>query len=349
MLDEDATTNNARTAGVIGVGLIGGSIAAGLTDAGWDVTGYDADPDAVRIATERSLVSRFLSTIQDVVAARPDIIIVAAPPMATIEILARLDTDVAIMDVVGVKAPVAEVATHLPRYVGTHPMAGRETSGPATASAALFRGASWVVVEGADPEADAVAMAVIETLGARVVRMPAHDHDGAVARISHLPQLVAGALLGVASDSRGAIDLAAGSFRDLTRVAASEPIPWVELLKANSNAVLDAIGSLRSRLSLLEAALVSDDDTLLTQLATSRETRRTLGAPVAAVRIALADEPGELAKVGHALETSNVDVRDIQMRHAPHGGGGVLTISVRTGEEGALAHALEDVGLFLVT
>ncbi len=347
MIEIGATTES-KTAGVIGVGLIGGSIAAGLTDAGWTVVGYDADPDAVAVAMDRSLVTRFVPMIDDIVATSPDIIVVAAPPTATIEVLTRLVTDLPIMDVAGVKAPVAAAAVHLPHYVGTHPMAGRETSGPAAASAALFRGASWVVVDGSDPHADVAAVAVIEALGARVVRMSAEDHDSAVARISHLPQLVSGALLAAASDSSGAIDLAAGSFRDLTRVAASQPIPWVELLKANSNAVLDAIGSLKTRLALIEAALVSDDDALLTMLATGRETRRMLGAPVAAVRIALADQPGEIAKVGHALETSKVDVRDIQMRHSPHGGGGVLTISVRTGEEGALAHALEDVGLLLV-
>ncbi|MCZ7534025.1 MAG: prephenate dehydrogenase/arogenate dehydrogenase family protein [Acidimicrobiia bacterium] len=349
MTEPDTTNDLPKTAGVIGVGLIGGSIAAGLVDVGWTVIGYDADPDAIQIATDRSLVTQFAQSIDDVLASAPAIVVVAAPPTTTIEILSNLDTDLPIMDVAGVKAPIAAAAARLPRYVGTHPMAGRETSGPAAASAALFRGASWVLVDGADAQADASAVKVIETLGARVTRMSAEDHDSAVARISHLPQLLSGALLAAASESNGAIDLAAGSFRDLTRVAASQSIPWVELLKANSNAVLDAIGSLKTRLAVLEAALVSDDDTLLTLLATGRETRRKLGAPVAAVRIALADEPGEMAKVGHALETSKVDVRDIQMRHAPHGGGGVLTISVRTGEEGALAHALEDVGLLLVT
>jgi len=334
-------------AGAGGVEIL--RLPAGLGAAGWTVVGYDPDPDVVRVASDRSLVTRFVQTIDDVVASDPDIVVVAAPPTATIEIFSSIETGLPIMDVAGVKAPIAAAAAHLSCYVGTHPMAGRETSGPAAASAALFRGAAWVLVDGSAPQADVAAVAVIETLGARVVRMSADDHDSAVARISHLPQLVSGALLASASDSSGAIDLAAGSFRDLTRVAASQPIPWVELLKANSNAVLDAIGSLKTRLALIEAALLSDDDTLLTMLATGRETRRMLGAPVAAVRIALADEPGEIARVGHALETSKVDVRDIQMRHAPHGGGGVLTISVRTGEEGALAHALEDVGLLLVT
>lgn len=336
------------TAGVVGIGLVGGSIASGLRSAGWAVVGYDADPDAAAIAVERELVDTLAPSIDALARTDLDVIVVAVPPMATIETLARLDTPVTVLDVAAVKEPIVSAASHLPWFVGSHPMAGRETSGPRAASAALFRGASWVVVDGAHPEADAMAVDLIETLGARIVRMTAAEHDAAVARISHLPQVVAGALLSAAAQAPGAIDLAAGSFRDLTRVAASQPIPWVEILKANTGPVLDAIGALTSQLALLEAAIVSEDDQLLTLLTTARSARSDLGAPVAAVRVALADQPGEIAKVGHALEVSQVDVRDIQMRHAPHGGGGVLTISVRPGEEGALSHALEDAGLLLV-
>jgi hypothetical protein len=105
---------------------------------------------------------------------------------------------------------------------------------------------------------------------------------------------------------------------------------------------------MRIQLDTVEAAILADDDELLIYLSRSRETRRALGAPVAAVRVGLADEPGEIAKVGLALEKCHVDVRDIQMRHAPYGGGGVLTLSVRAGEEEALRHALQDAGLMLV-
>lgn len=332
----------------MGLGLIGGSIAAGLTKAGWSVVGYDADGDILNEARDLNLASEYVDSVEELEATDPDIVIVAIPPKATIEVLSGMDTDAVVMDVAGVKTPVMAAGAHLSGFVGTHPMAGRETAGPRAASAALFSGASWVVIEGAAPRARALVVAVIEALGARIVPMSAPDHDAAVARISHLPQLVAGALLGTAVEEDGSLELAAGSFRDLTRVGASQPIPWVEILRANATAVLDSIGALRERLARLEAAIVSDDDTLLSLLSDARTTRQSLGAPVAAVRVALADQPGEIAKVGHALESSGVDVRDIQMRHAPHGGGGVLTISVRQGEEGALAHALEDEGLLLV-
>jgi prephenate dehydrogenase len=189
---------------------------------------------------------------------------------------------------------------------------------------------------------------VIETLGANPLFMSGAAHDEAVAAISHLPQILAASLLASAAETADALDLAAGGFRDLTRVAASQPIPWVEILKSNKAAVIAAIDGLRSELDSIESAIGSDDDALMAYLSRSREHRRAMGAPVSAVRVSLADKPGEIAKVGHALEESHVDVRDIQMRHAPHGGGGVLTLSVRAGEEEALRHALEDAGLLTV-
>jgi prephenate dehydrogenase len=247
-----------------------------------------------------------------------------------------------------VKEAVIEAASHLTRFVGTHPMAGRESSGPQSASPALFRGANWVVVDGGTDEATDRVIEVIETLGANPVFMSAAAHDAAVAAISHLPQVLAAGLLTSATDTPDALDLAAGSFRDLTRVAASQPIPWVEILKSNETAVLKAVDNLRAQLDVVESAIRSNDDELLAYLSHSRDVRATLGAPVAAVRVSLADEPGEIARVGQALEESHVDVRDIQMRHAPYGGGGVLTVSVRAGEEEALRHALEHVGLLTV-
>ena len=207
---------------------------------------------------------------------------------------------------------------------------------------------TWVVVEGSSIEATSRAVEVIETLGANPLFMTAASHDEVVASISHLPQLLAASLLAAVSQTPDALNLAAGSFRDLTRVAASQPIPWVEILKSNEAAVLAAVERLRIQLDTVEAAVLADDDELLAYLAHAREARRALGAPVAAVRVGLADEPGELGKVGHALEESRVDVRDIQIRHAPYGGGGVLTLSVRAGEEEALRHALEEAGLLLV-
>jgi prephenate dehydrogenase len=335
--------------GIVGTGLIGGSVGLGLRKAGWHVAAFDPDPDVRAIARDKAVANTIVDSLEMLTDARLDLLIVAAPPKATIEIIANLDTSIPTMDVAAVKEPVVAAAPTNLRFVPTHPMAGREISGPRAATAALFSGAAWVVVDcETDVEAIGVVSSAITDLGARIITMSASDHDRAVAAVSHLPQVVAGALLSGASATPEALKLSAGSFRDLTRVGASMPIPWVEILKTNRGPMLDAIGLLRDRLSDIEAAIVSQDDSLLRMLSEARDTRRSLGAQAVQVRVALADEPGELAKVGHAFENSSADIRDIQMRHAPYGGGGVLSVSVRPGEEAALRNALTEAGLLVV-
>ena len=335
--------------GIVGTGLIGGSIGLGLRKAGWRVAAFDPDPDVRAIARDRSVADTMVQSLTTLMDAPLDLLVVAAPPKATIEIISNLTTSSPTMDVAGVKMPVVAAAPPGVRFVPTHPMAGREISGPRAASASLFRGAAWVVCDSdADDNAIEVVSRAITDLGARIITMSATDHDRAVAAVSHLPHIVAGALLDGASATPTAIELSAGSFRDLTRVGASLPIPWVEILKTNRSPLLDAIGLLRDRLSEVEAAIVSHDDSLLRMLSEARDTRRSLGAQTAQVRVALADEPGELARVGHAFETSSADIRDIQLRHAPYGGGGVLSVSVRPGEENALRDALTEAGLLVV-
>jgi prephenate dehydrogenase len=227
-------------------------------------------------------------------------------------------------------------------------MAGRETSGPAAASSALFRGAAWVICrQGAVAEDVRTVEHLITSLGARPVAMTPAEHDEAVAMVSHLPQLLAAALVTEASDHTSALDLAAGSFRDLTRVAASDPGAWAELLRANAPALRSVVAELGVHLSRVVGALDDEADELLDYLTAAQTSRRQLAPPVVAVRVALADEPGEIARVGRALESSAVDLRDLQLRHAPHGGGGLLTLSVRPGEAEPLRSALESQGLLL--
>jgi prephenate dehydrogenase len=207
-----------------------------------------------------------------------------------------------------------------------------------------------VVVTDKTAEDDlAAAEDIVTQLGGRPVRMTAAEHDAAVAMISHLPQVLAAALVNEAADRTRALDLAAGSFRDLTRVAASDPGLWVDLLGVNATEVVAAIEDFRSRLARVAGALEAGDAALIDEFLTrGQEIRRSLAPPVVAVRVALADEPGEMARVGRAFGASSVDVRDLQLRHAPHGGGGVLTVSVRPGEAETLRTALEDEGLLLV-
>ncbi|MBT8211640.1 MAG: prephenate dehydrogenase/arogenate dehydrogenase family protein [Acidimicrobiia bacterium] len=334
--------------GIAGTGLIGASIGAGLRAAGWDVSGWDPDPDALERAEGIGALDRSCETLDDLLSEDPDVVVLGAPPDAVIDLVAGLTTSALVTDVAGVKAPVIEAAGHLSRFVGGHPMAGRETGGAEHASPALFRGATWIVtLDGAADVDVELVEAMVHALGARAVRMTAADHDEAVALISHLPQVLAVTLLESAAETGHALDLASGSFRDLTRVAASDPSMWSQLLAANRSAVAARLRAFGQRLDSV-ADVISDSDSMQDRLREARDVRSTLSPPVVAVDVALADEPGELAKVGRALESSRADVRDLQLRHGRHGGGGVLTLSVRPGEAETLVAALSAVGLEVI-
>ena len=336
-----------QSAGILGTGLIGASIGQALTVAGWEVFGWDPDPAALERASELGSVTA-VSDAAALLGSNVDLLVLAGPPEVVIRSVSEIEIDCLVMDVTGVKGPVVERARPA-RFVGTHPMAGRESSGPDAASPALFRGAAWVVVtDGADYDDVVAAEEVVTLLGARPLRMTAAEHDEAVAVISHLPQLLASSLLLEAMSREGASDVAAGSFRDLTRVAASDPVSWTQLLFANKTAVIGAVEDLRERLAGVARHLTAGDvDAMREMLEQAQVLRRDLAPPVMAVRVALEDSPGELARVGRALERSGVDVRDLQLRHAPFGGGGLLTLSVRPGEAEALREAIVDEELLL--
>lgn len=329
-----------RTAAVLGTGLIGTSVAIALRTSGWEVRGYDPDPAALSRASAMKGVEpadTIDAAIRDV-----ELVVLAGPVSAIVETLAVLQTDALVTDVAGVKRPVVEVGSRLPRFVGGHPMAGRESSGPDNASGSMFRGASWVLVSdhAADTDIDELS-AIVGEFGAVPVVMSADEHDRAVAAASHIPHLTAASLVSLVMREEGARSLVAGGFRDLTRVAASDPGWWADVLVANRDAVASELRLLADALSdMAELVEASERERIHSRLDQARATRRSMAAPVAAVRVILDDKPGEIAMVGHALSDSGVDLRDLQLRHAVHGGGGVLTLSVNPDDADALRRAL---------
>ncbi len=338
-----------RQAGILGTGLIGTSIALGLKQAGWTVHGFDPSPETVAALSAFDAFSGVAETAQEAVA-NADLVVVAGPPASVPSILAGLDTDALVTDVAGVKAGIPAAARHLSHYVSGHPMAGRETSGPGGASASLFRGATWVLITDGSTETDLERVEeIVASLGANPLRMSAEEHDDAVAVISHLPQILAAALIREAMEHPAGLGLASGSFRDLTRVAASDPDLWADLLVRNSIPVVEVIASYRKRLDAWATAVEAGDEKELAEaLREAGQARKDLAPPVVAVEVALADRPGELARVGRSLEACQVDVRDLQLRHSPHGGGGILTLSVRPDEAAALQGALAAEGLLVL-
>ncbi|MGH8957653.1 MAG: prephenate dehydrogenase/arogenate dehydrogenase family protein [Acidimicrobiia bacterium] len=337
------------TAAVIGTGLIGASIGIGLRGMGWSVVGWDPDREAGSGALRCGAVERMAASAETAIGGA-DLVVLAGPPVAIEEHLRSLVTDALVTDVAGVKAPIVAAGRQLAHFVGGHPMAGRETSGPDGASGSLFRGATWILItDNAKAEDLAAIEGIVGGLGAIPLLMEAAEHDAAVAAVSHLPQVVASALVNRVARDPAALDLAAGGFRDLTRIALSDPGWWSDVLVENRRVLAEMLRGLSDDLDGWADLIESEDrETVGAEMLAARTARRSLTAPVAAVGVILDDRPGEIARVGHALETSGVDLRDLQLRHATHGGGGVLTLSVRSAEAAVLRDALRANGFRLL-
>jgi prephenate dehydrogenase len=251
---------------VIGLGLIGGSLLRAADAAGWKVRG--ATRSEATAAAARDAGFDATTSIEDLLVSTPDdaLVVLAVPLPAVVEVLpvlARLVPRCRLTDVVSVKQPVAaSVRRQAPsaRYVGGHPMAGTSASGWAAGSATLFTAAPWVV--GSDDDADPEVWAQVARLaldcGGHVVPTGAADHDAAVARVSHLPHVLAAVLAAVGADGGPlAMTLGAGSFTDGTRVAASAPELVRAMCEGNRDALLDAVDDALGRLGAARGSLAS--------------------------------------------------------------------------------------------
>jgi prephenate dehydrogenase len=334
-------------AGVLGTGLIGASIGLGLAGRGWQVIGWDPDEAALATAAERGAVTSRADSMESLASSDLDLLVVATPPKATPRVLEGLTTGALVTDVTGVKHAVIDAGSHLRRFVSSHPMAGREVSGPRAGDASLFNGAAWIVITDGASEGDMTELErVARLLGAHPERLDAATHDRVVTAVSHLPQLLASALITEATTAVPDLSLVGGSFRDLTRVAASDPTMWTELLDANRALVGEMLGRFGERLSQM-ARIVSErrTDDMTATLEHGARLYGDLHAPVGLVEVALPDRPGELAAVGRALDHARVDVRDLQLRHAPYGGGGLLRVFVNNDDLAILSGKLRAEGL----
>jgi prephenate dehydrogenase len=286
---------------VIGLGLIGGSVLRALATGTHRLWGYDADP-ATR-ATARTAAAQapprarwqVAGEVRDAVA-EAELVVIAVPYPSVDEVLhALMSAGYAglVTDVTSVKGPVNDLVrqrlhgphSRLAGYVGGHPMAGRETSGFTAADASLFIGCPWVLCLEADTSlTDWLVVADLVTrLGARVVPTTAEEHDRVVAAVSHVPHLVAAAVAAAAGGDPLALTLAAGSFRDGTRVAASPPALTSAMCGGNASAVEPALAAVTDALGQAAEALRSDRPI---------PALRTWLAPAAVVRGAWPPRPG---------------------------------------------------------
>lgn len=347
-----------RHVAVVGAGLIGGSVAlaARRVDGVEEVIVHDADPGALRAAVDRGLIITDDAASAVAVA---DLVVVAVPVDVVVAVVEEIAPSLApgavVTDVTSVKASVvgpieAVVDRAGAAFVGGHPMAGSELEGMSGADPTLFEGATWVLTP-TERSSDAAFQGLgifLRALGARVLAVDPVTHDRLVAVVSHLPQLVASSLMRFAGAASGAepglLALAGAGFRDVTRVAGSNPALWRGIVTENRSAVLEALDEFLAELRSLRNAVSDADWTRFERVLDEARTARARmpGKDVAVTPVDLvipvADRAGALAEVTTALGAAGINIEDLSMRHGD--GRGALVVTVAGAD---VAHAAQEV------
>lgn len=340
---------------VVGAGLLGTSIGLALRAHGVEVLLRDVQPENVRTASGLG-AGRPVTEADE-----PALVVVAVPPdLLSQEIAAALDAHptAVVTDVGSVKTqPLEGVRGHagIERYVGSHPMAGTERSGPLAASAALFDGRPWAITPHDASGDDAVRQvtALAELTGATAVRLTPEQHDQAVARTSHLPHLMASLVAGrLAGAPEEHLALSGPGVRDVTRVAGGDPALWQQIIPANSEAVLALLEEVSGRFDLLRAAVAADDRDALGELlaegvAGTQAIPGKHGGPVRPTRsvfVAVPDHPGELARLFADAGHAEVNIEDVHIDHDPGRPVGLVELVVDVDRADHLVTSLTDRG-----
>jgi prephenate dehydrogenase len=368
--DQLATRGPVR---VVGTGLLGASVGLGLSTRGVDVVLHDPSPTALALA--RDVGAGRLPADGDT---PPTLVVVAAPPDVTARVVAHelaAWPDAVVTDVASVKSAIlAELrasGADLTRYVGSHPMAGRERSGPSAALPDLFLGRPWVIADSGVSRSDAVlaVRALAVDLGGLPMTMDAAAHDAAVAVVSHVPQLAASLVAARLVDvDEGSLALAGQGLRDVTRLAASSPDLWTSILAANAGQVRRVLAALRDDLDVVVDALAAADEGsgggavrpgALATVARTIDAGNTGVARIpgkhggvrrdyGVVTVLVPDEPGELARLLTDVGDAGVNLEDLQLEHAARRPVGMAAISVLPGAVDKLETALTERGWRLV-
>jgi prephenate dehydrogenase len=327
---------------IVGAGLIGTSIGLALSKLGVQVSLVDASPANVRLAVDYGAGAAAAD------GDNPELIVVCVPPDVTATVvLAELKNfpEAIVTDVASVKAPIldelAAAAADLSRYVGSHPMAGREKGGASSGRADIFVARPWVIAT--QSEASNQALALVEQLAldleAVPVRMTPLEHDRAVALVSHVPQLVSSVLAAQLVGADG-VELAGQGLRDTVRIAASDPKLWVQILGANAPEIVKVLKSFEKDLSGVITALedVTNSGALSTiDQAIARGNRGVETLPgkhgsrmsqYSNYVVMIDDQPGELARLFNEIGEIGINVEDLKLEHSPGAQIGLVEVSV---------------------
>jgi prephenate dehydrogenase len=338
---------------VVGAGLLGTSVGLAARRAGLEVWLSDANHEHVRTAS--GLGAGTPAPAEGVA----QLTVVAVPPDHIAEaVVEALERGGVVTDVGSVKSlPLEHISDQadeelLARYVGSHPMAGSERSGPLAATAALFDGRPWAITPHVHSSTEAVALveALARLCGAEPVRLSPVEHDRAVARTSHLPHLLAVLTAGQLAEAQPEhLSLSGQGVRDVTRIAAGDPDMWIQILRANHAAVGEILRDVQADLARLVDVLDGGDPHQLGEILTrgvagTRAIPGKHGGPAlatASVFVSVPDHPGELARLFADVGEIGVNIEDLYIDHDPGRPVGLVELVVQDTAAESLRHSLE--------
>jgi len=336
---------------IVGSGLIGTSIGLGLVQRGIAVEMVDSDPSAQALA--RDLTG-------GVVVVDPDLVIFALPTSGLSQVIQSeiaINPQSTFMDVGSVKSEVVlEVKTFSglsTRFLPTHPMAGREIGGASSARADLFQGRSWILTPEPDcaPESKNIVLELITLLGATPIELSAQDHDAAVAKISHLPQIAASLLAKqLAGTPHEWMELAGQGLRDTTRIAGSDEKLWKEIIYSNRAEISQLLISLQNDLTQMIKSL-GDPAKIAELIAAGRDGKAMIpgkhggkAREYSYLPIVIDDKPGQLGAIFNECAAMQVNVEDLNIEHSPEQLSALITLSLSADDAEKLSAHLTSIG-----
>lgn len=360
-----------RRIAVVGFGLVGASFAAAVRAAYPDtrVLAVDIDERTLAEAVERGWATDGAlpddPAFERFVGDGCDLVVLATPVDAAeryFEDLARWDYRGIVTDTASTKARITALAErvlpHPENFVPGHPMAGSEVNGIEGARPDLFKGAHWILCPDADTPAEHFPRLheLVTSIGARVIALPREDHDEAVAVVSHVPHIMASSLVQLASrhadDQQALMRLAAGGFKDSTRIAAGSPELWCGIAFDNKDALSDGLDEIQGIIGAFADALASDDRAALTVLlADAAAARRALPAAwvpsterLLEVRIPMEDRPGVVAEVTTVTSSVGCNIQSIEIDHVTEDSAVLSLVLTDEGDIGQLSAQLINAG-----
>ncbi|MGM0365472.1 MAG: prephenate dehydrogenase/arogenate dehydrogenase family protein [Actinomycetota bacterium] len=346
---------------VIGLGLIGGSLALSLKNLNnnFNIIGYDASLDSMNIAKYRKIIDEVAQDIKSAVK-EADLIIIATPVREIVKVAGQIKDSLKegaiVTDVGSAKQRIVESMNHiLPDsvvFIGGHPMAGSENEGILSATPDLFRNAFYVLTP-TDKTITKPLMtlhSLFTRMGSKVVSISPKEHDRIVALISHMPHVLSSNLVDYIDDQQKTLKnlfkLCAGGFRDMTRIAASNPGMWVDITMENREEIINVIEGYIGYLESFKQSLSENDyEFVKNHYVKAKKARMNLPKYVEKdisklyeLRIAIPDKPGVLSDITLALSSNAINIEDISIFHSTeYSGGGILKVLVQGENAGNIA------------